>query len=148
MKKKPNYLKGLIIVHGKSELQMARYITSNLHLNMEIYGKRNGKNSIQIQGLLNELQSGDFKTRRGFLRKYIVEAANDELLNFKVFTIMDLDDCPESLKKRYLNKQMFEQHWMHPYIHPILNEPDLEHVLVDSGIIEEVKEEYVSMREP
>ena len=32
MMRKPNYCKGIVIVHGKSELLLAEHIKSNLHL--------------------------------------------------------------------------------------------------------------------
>ena len=48
---KPNYCKGIIIVHGKSELLLAEHIKSNLHLPIQIYSESNGKTSIQIDSL-------------------------------------------------------------------------------------------------
>ena len=48
MVRKPNYCKGIIIAHGKSELLLAEYIKSNLHLPIEIYSLKNGKTSIMI----------------------------------------------------------------------------------------------------
>lgn len=41
-KKKPCYLKAVVIVHGKSEKQICEYIKSNLRLKMEIVGKEKG----------------------------------------------------------------------------------------------------------
>lgn len=133
--KTPNYLKGLVIVHGKSELQMVRYISSNLHLNIKPYGRNSGRNNIQIQGLLTILKGNDFKSKRNFINRYPVETKSGRILNFKLFTIMDLDDCPKTMAKEYINGRIFAQHWLSPYIHPIINTPDLEHVLVQSGII-------------
>lgn len=51
MVRKPNYCKGIIIAHGKSELLLAEHIKSNLHLPIEIYAEKNGKSSIQIDSL-------------------------------------------------------------------------------------------------
>ena len=39
---KLNYCKGIIIVHGKSELLLAEHIKSNLHLPIETYALKNG----------------------------------------------------------------------------------------------------------
>lgn len=47
-KYKINYLKCIVIVHGKSEKQICEYIKTNLRLHMEIVGKAGGENSIQI----------------------------------------------------------------------------------------------------
>ena len=52
----PNYTMCAVIVHGKSELQMVRYITSNLRLPVKIIARNRGKSSIQINGLLGFLK--------------------------------------------------------------------------------------------
>ena len=33
-----NYLKGLVICHGKSEIYLAKFIQTKLHLNIKIIG--------------------------------------------------------------------------------------------------------------
>ncbi|WP_181039155.1 hypothetical protein [Brachyspira murdochii] len=48
MSYKGNYLKAIVIVHGKSELQMCDFIKNNLKLKIDIISKDNGKHSIQI----------------------------------------------------------------------------------------------------
>ena len=37
-----NYTKCLVIVHGKSEYDLVRYIYTNLHLNLKIIAKDKG----------------------------------------------------------------------------------------------------------
>ena len=59
--KKPNYCKGIVIAHGKSELLLAEHIKSNLHLPIEIYAEKNGKLSIQIDDLITILGNNIFK---------------------------------------------------------------------------------------
>ncbi|WP_205314725.1 hypothetical protein [Ruminiclostridium herbifermentans] len=54
--------------------------------------------------------------------------------DFKIFTIMDTDDCTEKEKEDYINKSMFKGHWAYDYIVPIYNNPDLENVLVKAKI--------------
>lgn len=51
-----NYVKGVVICHGKSELLMTRHITSNLHLNVKPYARDKGSNSIQITSLMTVLK--------------------------------------------------------------------------------------------
>ena len=60
---------------------------------------------------------------------------NKKLANFKLFIIMDTDDCTEQQKKDYLSKKMFEGHWLHEYIVPIVNIPNLEDVLTEVGMM-------------
>ena len=48
MVRQPNYCKGIIIAHGKSELLLAEHIKSNLHLPIEIYSLKNTPSSVLI----------------------------------------------------------------------------------------------------
>lgn len=54
------YCKCAVICHGLSELQIASYIRSNLHIKLEIFSRENGKSSIQITGLNNYLEAAQF----------------------------------------------------------------------------------------
>ena len=136
--RKPNYCKGIIIVHGKSELLLAEYIKSNLHLPIEIYAESNGKTSIQIDSLMTVLGNNIFKNKRVFNQKYVVEEEKGILKNFSVMPIMDLDDTSEEKKKKYLSGEMFKNHWLNPYIVPIWNKENLDEVLLDLGLIDKL----------
>ena len=138
MVRKPNYCKGIVIVHGKSELLLAEHIKSNLHLPIEIYAESNGKTSIQIDSLMTVLGNNVFKNKRAFNRKYVVEEEKGQLINFSVMPIMDLDDTSEEKKKKYLSGEMFRNHWLSPYIVPIWNKENLDEVLLDLGLIDKL----------
>ena len=138
MARKPNYCKGIIIVHGKSERLLAEYIKSNLHLPIEIYAESNGKTSIQIDSLMTVLGNNIFKNKRVFNQKYVVEEEKGILKNFSVMPIMDLDDTSEEKKKKYLSGEMFKNHWLNPYIVPIWNKENLDEVLLDLGLIDKL----------
>lgn len=63
---------------------------------------------------------------------------------------MDTDDCSEQLKNRFINKEMFSNHWAYSYIHSIYNSPHLESVLIKSNIKfkkegKKRKEEYIKI---
>ena len=60
-------------------------------------------------------------------------------INFKLFTIMDTDDCNEKAVEDYKNKSMFKDHWLYEYIIPIYNINALEDVLKKSGVPYETK---------
>ena len=105
MARKPNYCKGIIIVHGKSELLLAEYIKSNLHLPIEIYAESNGKTSIQIDSLMTVLGNNIFKNKRVFNQKYVVEEEKGILKNFSVMPIMDLDDTSEEKRKNIFQEK-------------------------------------------
>ena len=106
MVRKPNYCKGIIIAHGKSELLLAEHIKSNLHLPIEIYAEKNGKSSIQIDSLKTVLSNNIFKNKTSFKRQYVVEEENRELKNFFVMPIMDLDDTTEDKIEQYKSGKM------------------------------------------
>lgn len=135
MVRKPNYCKGIIIAHGKSELLLAEYIKSNLHLPIEIYSLKNGKTSIQIDSLMTILGNNDFKNKSKLKQKYIIEEKNKKFINFFIMPIMDLDDTTEEKIKKYKNGEMFKNHWLSPYIIPIWNDINLDHVLYSLKLI-------------
>ena len=135
MVRKPNYCKGIIIAHGKSELLLAEYIKSNLHLPIEIYSLKNGKTSIQIDSLMTILGNNDFKNKSKLKQKYIIEENNKKFINFFIMPIMDLDDTTEEKIKKYKNGEMFKNHWLSPYIIPIWNDINLDHVLYSLKLI-------------
>lgn len=135
MVRKPNYCKGVIIVHGKSELLLAEHIKSNLHLNIGIYSLENGRASIQIDSLMTILGNTIFKNKNKLKKEYIIEEKNKELVNFFIMPIMDLDDTTEEKIKKYKNGEMFKNHWLSPYIIPIWNDINLDHVLYDLKLI-------------
>lgn len=135
MVRKPNYCKGIIIAHGKSELLLAEHIKSNLHLPIEIYSLKNGKTSIQIDSLMTILGNNDFKNKSKLKQKYIIEEKNKKFITFFIMPIMDLDDTTEEKIKKYKNGEMFKNHWLSPYIIPLWNDINLDHVLYDLKLI-------------
>ena len=135
MVRQPNYCKGIVIAHGKSELLFAEHIKSNLHLPIEIYSLKNGKMSIQIDSLTTILGNNDFKSKNKLKQKYFIEEKNKKLVNFFVMPIMDLDDTTEEKIEKYKSGKMFRNHWLSSYIVPIWNDTNLDHVLYDLNLI-------------
>lgn len=135
MIRNPNYCKGIVIAHGKSELLLAEHIKSNLHLPIKIYAENNGKTSIQIDSLITVLGNNIFKNKTVFNRKYEVEEKKGVLKNFSLMPIMDLDDTSEDKIQKYISGEMFKNHWLNPYIVPIWNKNNLDEVLLDLKLI-------------
>jgi hypothetical protein len=132
---KPHPLRIMAIVHGKSELDLCKSIRSNLRIKHKIIAHNNGASSIQISGILDEFRSYHFGSFKEFIKEYPdVEYKKGILQNFRLFIIMDVDDCDEQDKERYKNGQMFEAHWLHKYITPIFNDPNLERTMKQAGI--------------
>ena len=132
----PNYTSAIVIVHGDSENIIAKHIKSSLRLNMHIH---KGTTSIQINGLLKELDKY-FMDIHQLLRnsKYSLDIENGEIKNFKIFTLMDTDDCTEETKRSYIDGRLFSEYALKDYIVPIYSNPNLEHVLYNSNLIPEM----------
>lgn len=138
-KRKLSHLRGIVIVHGKSELQIVKHIKSNLRITIEIFAEKNGENSIQINGLKNILGNTIFKSIGTIQKNYPTiqvskNGKNKVLENFKIFIIMDTDDCTQKEKENFINKEMFKNHWAYEYIVPIYNSDNLEDVLKSSNV--------------
>lgn len=114
------YTKCAVIVHGKSEFHLVRFIYTNLHLPVKIISKDKGKGSIQINGLKEFLNKKHFKTLSAFANEYSVEYDKKakELKNFRLFIIMDTDDCSEVMKQEYISGELFRGHPLRKYIVP------------------------------
>ncbi|MCL2559965.1 MAG: hypothetical protein FWE07_05705 [Turicibacter sp.] len=145
-KRELSYTKAIVIVHGKCELMMCHYITNNLRLTMEILSDKKGTSSVQINSLHRFIEKKGLGNFEAFIRRYDdagqiekEEHSSKKLKNFKIFTIMDTDDCMESQATAYKDKSMFKKYWFYDYIVPIYDSPDLESVLKKCGLLPNVK---------
>lgn len=104
---------------------------------VKIIAKDKGRGSIQINGLLDCLNRPQFLSIKRFVREYSVEydSKSKRLVNFKLFIIMDTDDCDESARRKYISSEMFQGHPLKEYIVPIYNITNLEDVMIRSGIM-------------
>lgn len=131
------YTNAVVIVHGKSELLFVKYIYTNLHLNVKIYSKNRGRNSIQINGLTGILKKKPFASLSTMVEEFAIEYDKKEkkLKNFKLFIIMDTDDCEEKTKEKYISGQLFQGLVLEEYIVPIYNQKNFEDVMERAKII-------------
>lgn len=122
----------------KSEKQICQYIKNKLRLKIEIFSDKNGEKAIQITSLKYTLNNTIFKSYKTFARTFLdIETKEDGktfIDDFKIFIIMDTDDCTEEQKEAFINKEMFKNHWAYNYIVPIYNIPELETVLERANI--------------
>ena len=132
-----NYTRCAVIVHGKSEFALVKYIYTNLHLPVKIIAKDKGRGSIQINGLPEYLMKKQFRTLKAFADEFSVEydRKTKRLINFKLFIIMDTDDCDEITRSKYISKELFDGHPLKDYIVPLYNDTNLEDVMIKSGIM-------------
>ena len=68
-----NYTRCAVIVHGKSEFALVKYIYTNLHLPVKIIAKDKGRGSIQINGLNDLLKKKHFKSLKELASEYAIE---------------------------------------------------------------------------
>lgn len=125
-----NSPKCLVVCHGKTEMLFVNHIKSVLRTNAKIDAEKKGRNSIQITSLMKFLNRYPYKDEESFKSHYHIA----DMKGFKIFPIMDCDDCTMTEKINYINKSMFNKHWMHKYIHPIHNTNNLEDVFSSTNL--------------
>ena len=132
-----NYTRCAVIVHGKSEYSLVRYIYTNLHLPVKVIAKDKGKSSIKMNGLKNMQSKKPFKSLKEMANEYAIEydKKSKSLKNFKLFIIMDTDDCDDDTKRKYISGELFKGHPLEDYIVPIYNNSNLEDVMLKAGIM-------------
>lgn len=133
-----SYVNGVVICHGKTEWFLTKHITSKLHLRIETFAKDKGEHSIQITALDSVLKHYPFNNIGNLAKEYEVNVvgrgASKRLEDFKLYIIMDTDDCTESQKADFISKEMFKSHWLYEYIVPIYNSPKIENVFAKAQI--------------
>ena len=128
----------VIICHGKSEYLFFTTIKRILKTPIEIDGDKNGGKSVQIRSIPHFLQRQDYKdfpsfTRKGAVGQYACVNHRALSSDFKIFFVMDLDDCPENEGSAFIDKSMFQKHWSYPHVMPIYCHPNIEAVFEELG---------------
>lgn len=133
----PKYKKCVVIVHGKSELCLVNHIYTNLHLPVAVYAKDKGKSSIQINGLPALLKRRPFSSLPYFAEEFSVEydRKTKTLKNFKLYIVMDTDDCTSDRFEEYKTGTLFSNSALKEYIVPIYNIQNLEDVLTKTELM-------------
>lgn len=129
-------IKILPVAHGASELILCESIKSNLRLPMQIEAEQKGRSSIQVYGLKKRLSSGNFSSTKSIFDfcNGRVEIKKSKIVSpFKIFPIMDLDDCSTEIAEMYKNGCMFDGLQLKEYIVPIYNSPNLDDVIKRLG---------------
>lgn len=136
--KKNSYIRGLAICHGGSECTVVNAFKRDLRLPLIIDSEHNGKSSIQINSIMKYLNQRKYASLPSFLKEITdadrIQISKGRLIGFKLFIIMDTDDCenPGTLRQ-YINGSMFSSHWLAPYIVPIFSTPNLDYVFEKIG---------------
>lgn len=112
---------------------------SSLRLKLEVIGKDKGAKSIQINVLDKFLAQREFSSLKVFADTYDIEynRSKKRLENFKLFIIMDTDDCTMETRESYICCEMFRKSILADYICPIYSIPKLEDVMLEVGLMKE-----------
>lgn len=107
--KTENYTRAIVLVHGKSELEIVRYIKSKLRIPIEIYARDGGSKNIEISSVNDVLLSLHFKTPENFVKKFckIKTDSKGKPQDFKIFIILDVDNTNEKTVRCYMDKSLF-----------------------------------------
>lgn len=137
----------ITVVHGQSEFAICSSIGSNLRIKHPCIARDKGKTSIQVGGLRDFFNTDRrLATYQGFSREFDDVCMIKGLPNnFRLFPIMDLDDCPKSMQIAYCTNRLFDGHWLSPVITPIFCAPNLEEVMRRIGIPITKKKEYIQI---
>ncbi|KAA8346856.1 hypothetical protein [Leuconostoc mesenteroides] len=125
---------GVVIVHGQSEKNIVDYISSNYRIPIKVFSHKNGKSSIQIDGLPDVFSNKKFNTQSDFENWIGTDLNSLNSQSFKIFTLMDLDDVSnKSVKSNYKAGSIsgIGKHWAKKFIVPIYCDGNLEDVLKD-----------------
>lgn len=147
-KRKINYIKNIVIVHGKSELIICKHIKSNLRLHIAIHSNKKGENNIEINSINKVLTNLTFKNRRSLSEEYpIVDKKTLNKNDLEVFIIMDRDKCSEILFEEYVSGKLFKDHWLKDLITPIYSIESLEDTLKKAGYVDlsKNKKDYIKI---
>lgn len=131
----PNYTCAIVVAHGDSEEIIATHVRACLKLPIYIHRR---KTSIQINGLVHELKTNFENVVSLSGNKSIqIHASKGKILNdFKIFTLMDTDDCnTEETKESYIDGSLFNTYDLKEYVVPIYAISDMEEALYECKII-------------
>ncbi|WP_444498825.1 hypothetical protein [Veillonella seminalis] len=145
----PNYLRSIVIAHGRSEYSLCDNIGSTLRLSQKIIANDKGRSSIQVTSLDRHLRNRYFKTPRSLQGQFSnINIEKGEIKNCQIFPILDVDDCTEEQKRAYINGDFKKSYWFGNTIVPIYNDPNLEETMKKIGIKIFKKKDYFSIFEP
>lgn len=140
-----NSTRALIMPIGKSSKKICQYIIQNLRLSIEIKEDINVSKGTNFDIIINILNDNEHKTLNAFYNTYKgidIEGTGEDrkIKKFKIFIVLDLEQCSEVEKQEYLDKTIFKSHWAYEYIVPIFNDKNLEDALKECNVSYEKKE--------
>ena len=130
-----HYLVCSIICHGECEVVFISFLRTLTHLSIDILARNKGKSSIQITSLRNFLSANCYSSPRRYqnvCNRGIINFKKNEMLNFKAFSIMDLDEKElnnNDLIESYKSKELIKGLYFYNYFIPLFNDKNFDEVL-------------------
>ena len=124
----------ITICHGKSEVILAKWITKETRVHIDVDSRNGGNNSVMINSLLEFMKENGYYDSSRLKKRYPnIEYRNRKgFKDLRIFIIMDVDNDERSVHE-YLSKEMFKDCPLKDYIIPIINRRDLDDVFRSIG---------------
>ena len=137
MNKTIHYLPCSVVCHGECELVLVRSIQNKKRRFLNPLSERNGKSSIEIN-TLNKFLNRRYPTKADYIKenKSVLCLKNKkEIINHKIFSLMDKDNTDDYLFNAYKNKTLFSGFWWgeDELIFPLYFYPDMDTVFSNHG---------------
>lgn len=129
----------LVICHGKCEMVICKRLEKLLRMQIATYANNNGEETITISQLPELLSTGIFASESALHKAYpeldygVRRSQGMRMPDLKIFTIMDVDMDYRS-QNSYLSRDMFKDSPFYKRVVPILNQPDMDHVMEMMGM--------------
>lgn len=139
MNRAVHYLPCSIICHGECELVLVKQIQNKKRRFLNPLSKDNGKHSILIN-TINHYLCSLFPDEKTYIKKNkdLLQLDKDKnIINHKIFIIMDRDNATDELFESYKNKSLFKDYWWgkKDLIVPIYFDPDMDTILNKHGVV-------------
>lgn len=132
-----HYLPCSIVCHGECELVLAKQIQSKKRRDLNPLSRDSGGHPIMIN-TINSFLYSKYPDRKLYIKSNkdrLCLGKDKEIVNHKIFTIMDKDDASDDLFESYKNKDLFKDYWwgQDNLIVPIYFVPNMDTVFSKHG---------------
>ena len=125
----------IAICHGRTEVILARWISQQSRVKINIDSKNDGKQAIMLNNLIAFMKDSDYYSESRLKRRFRdIEYKHEKgLKDLRIFIIMDVD-VDRKTANDFLSKKMFEGCPLYGYIVPILSDRSLDDVMRSIGL--------------
>ena len=127
----------IVVAHGKSELVMWQNLRMRLRLNICVYSRNNGEDTISISHLPELFTNGDLSSVRDIVSLFRRDldyhpGKRDPLPGLRIFPVMDIDGNGRD-RRPYITGELLRDVPLADHIVPIYNDDNLDEVMGQMG---------------